>query len=62
MFVRNATKNEKQQEFLKHIIERVGISTPNIGMIEIMAACCVGNVITHSTKNTNSKPLVSPNY
>jgi len=56
MFVRNATKDLKQHELLKHIIERVGTSFPKIDTIVTMVVCCVGNVITHSIENTNLKP------
>jgi hypothetical protein len=61
MFVRNATKDSKQHEHSMHIIERVGINSRKIDIIEITEWCCVSNAITLFIGNTNLKPLISPN-
>ena len=53
MFVRNVTKDLKQHELSMHITSRVGKNSPKIDMIRVTEWCCVGNVIMHSTENTN---------
>jgi hypothetical protein len=62
MFVRNAIRDERQHGYYMLTIRKVGIDSQPIDTIETMESCCVLNVITHSTKDTNLKPLVSPNY
>ena len=55
MFVRNVINDLKQHELSMPIISRVGINSPKIDMTGLMVVCCVGNVITPFTENTNMK-------
>lgn len=62
MFVRNAINDLKQHELSMHTISSRGKSFPKIDTIVTMVVCCVGNVITHSTENTNSKHKKGRSY
>ena len=53
MFVKNATKDLKQHELSTPITSIVGTNSPKRDMNGTMDVCCVGNVITRFTENTN---------
>ena len=55
MFVRNVINDLKQHELSMPIISRVGTNSPKIDMTGLMVVCCVGNVTTPFTENTNLK-------
>ncbi len=62
MFVRNVINDLKQHELSTPTISRVGKNSRKIDMTGLMGVCCVGNVITHFTENTNSKLLQNRSY
>jgi hypothetical protein len=55
MFVRNVINDLKQHELSMPTISRVGRNSLKNDMIGLMVVCCVGNVITPFTENTNLK-------